>query len=237
MHRLLAAVLLTTAFLLIPARSEAQTFIGDRYAATAHYSALYQTDNRLAWGADVSKRNRQFRGKSARKWARTHRRGSYPSQIARSHRRVPGLAGAGPAWSSAGWQGGGRGDGSQTRGSQMPAGSFSMRRGYQGSADLGGRPHGCPYRFCGCALSLHIYGRQVPGLNLASNWFRFPRAAAAPSMVAVRRGHVFQLLAHVSGTVWRVWDANSGRGRIRVHERSIAGYGIVNPHGSRLASR
>jgi len=102
------------------------------------------------------------------------------------------------------------------------------------AAVIGGRPAGCPHRFCGCALSLHLFGKIVttPNLNQAVTWARvFPRAHAAPGMVAARSGHVFKLLAHVRGSVWRVWDANSGRGRIRIHDRSIVGYSIVNPHG------
>lgn len=100
---------------------------------------------------------------------------------------------------------------------------------------IGGRPSGCPHRFCGCALSIHIFGRIIPTLNLAANWGAFPRAAPSGGMVAVRRGHVFKLLAHVGGSTWKVWDANSGRGRIRIHNRSIAGHTIVNPHGGRRA--
>ena len=96
-------------------------------------------------------------------------------------------------------------------------------------AILGSRPAGCPHRFCGCALAIKIFGRIVPHLNLAANWLRFPRTAPAPGMVAARRGHVFKLLVHLRGHVWQVWDANSGRGRIRIHPRSIAGYVIVNP--------
>jgi len=99
------------------------------------------------------------------------------------------------------------------------------------TAVIGGRPAGCPHRFCGCALSLHIFGKIIPKLNLAANWRHFPRAVPAAGMVAARRGHVFKLLAHVGGNTWRVWDANSGRGRIRIHNRSIAGYAIVNPRG------
>lgn len=101
---------------------------------------------------------------------------------------------------------------------------------------IGGRPAGCPYRFCGCALSIKIFGAIKPNLNLAANWLRhFPRTRPAPHMVAARRGHVFQLLSHVQGHVWRVWDANSGGGKIRIHHRSIAGYIIVDPRGSRQA--
>ena len=104
-------------------------------------------------------------------------------------------------------------------------------------AVIGGRPEGCPHRFCACALSLRLFGRIIPMLNLAANWLTFPRAAPAPGMVAARRGHVFQLLAHSGGSRWRVWDANSGRGRIRIHDRSIAGYVIVHPDGQHLSAR
>lgn len=98
---------------------------------------------------------------------------------------------------------------------------------------LGGRPQGCPHRFCGCALALKIFGRIVPVLNLAVNWVhKFQRSPPAPGMVAARHGHAFQLIAHIRGMTWQVWDANSGRGRTRIHERSIAGFIIVNPHGS-----
>lgn len=99
------------------------------------------------------------------------------------------------------------------------------------STIIGGRPAGCPHRFCGCALAIKLFGRIVPHLNLATNWLRFPRTGAAPGMVAVRRGHVFKLMAHAGGSVWKSWDANSGGGRIRIHNRSIAGYVIVNPTG------
>ncbi len=97
---------------------------------------------------------------------------------------------------------------------------------------IGGRPPGCPTRFCGCGASLHLFGRIVPGLNLAANWLRFPRAAPAPKMAAARPGHVFVLEQHIEGSVWLVFDANSGGGQTRLHARSIAGYQIVNPHGA-----
>jgi hypothetical protein len=100
---------------------------------------------------------------------------------------------------------------------------------------VGGRPAGCPRRYCGCGASLYILGKIIPSLNLAANWLRFPRAAPAPGMVAARRGHVFVLERHIRGSTWLVYDANSGRHRTRVHPRSIAGFQIVNPHSSRLA--
>lgn len=94
-------------------------------------------------------------------------------------------------------------------------------------------PAGCPSRaFCGCGASVRVFGHSVRDLWLASNWFRFPRAAPGAGMVAVRRHHVFVLEADLGGGVWQVYDANSGGHATRIHARSIAGYTIVNPHGA-----
>ena len=101
-----------------------------------------------------------------------------------------------------------------------------------GETVVGGRPAGCPSRFCGCGASLHLFGRIIPSLNLAANWLRFPRTAPAPRMAAVRPGHVFVLEQHLSGDVWLVYDSNSGGQKTRVHPRSIAGYAVVNPTGA-----
>lgn len=102
---------------------------------------------------------------------------------------------------------------------------------------VGGRPSGCPYQFCGCAASLHIFGRIIPVLNLAANWFRFPHASPAPGMVAVRNHHVFVIEAvNGDGTVV-AYDGNSGHHLTRVHNRSLRGYSVRDPHGSRYASR
>jgi hypothetical protein len=95
---------------------------------------------------------------------------------------------------------------------------------------VGSRPVGCPYSFCGCGASIRVFGRIVPGLNLASNWLRFPRTAPAPGMVAARRGHVFVLERHVEGDTWMAYDANSGGHATRIHTRSLRGYTVVNPH-------
>lgn len=105
------------------------------------------------------------------------------------------------------------------------------------SVIVGGRPAGCPHQFCGCEASLYLFGEIRKELNLASNWIRkFPRTQAAPGMVAARPGHVFVLMSHVEGNQWLVHDGNSGGGKTRRHVRSIAGYAIVNPHASRMAS-
>jgi hypothetical protein len=95
---------------------------------------------------------------------------------------------------------------------------------------LGGRPAGCPHRFCGCEASLFLFGRIIPDLNLAANWIRkFPRTSPAPRMAAARSGHVFILISHVEGADWLVHDGNSGGGQTREHVRSISGFVIVNP--------
>jgi hypothetical protein len=97
---------------------------------------------------------------------------------------------------------------------------------------VGARPSGCPNAFCGCEASLYRFGRVIPELNLASNWRRFPRAAPAPGMAAVRAGHVMILQQQVGGNVWTVHDGNSGGHVTREHARSLAGYTIVDPSGA-----
>lgn len=101
-------------------------------------------------------------------------------------------------------------------------------------AEVVSHPAGCPSRaFCGCGAALHVFGRHVRDLWTAASWYRFPRAAPASGHVAVRRHHVFVLEQHVAGDTWLVYDANSGGHETRIHERSIAGYTIVDPHGGR----
>lgn len=98
------------------------------------------------------------------------------------------------------------------------------------SGHIVAHPSGCPSRaFCACGASVRVFGHPIRNLWLAANWFKFPRTMAGAGMVAVRRHHVFVLEEHISGTTWRVYDANSGRHQTRIHPRSIAGYTIVNP--------
>ncbi|WP_398471574.1 hypothetical protein [Tardiphaga sp.] len=122
-------------------------------------------------------------------------------------------------------------------GHSSPAQRTRHDRGAAAAIGLAARilshPPGCPRRaFCGCGASVEVFGCPVRSLFLAANWLRFPRAAPAPGMVAARRGHVFVLRQHISGKTWLAYDANSGGRRTRLHARSIAGFSIVNPHGS-----
>ena len=99
-----------------------------------------------------------------------------------------------------------------------------------GGGGVVGHPAGCPRRaFCGCGAAVRVFGTPRRDLWLAAAWLRFPRAAPAPGMVAARRGHVFVLEQHVVGNTWLAYDANSGGHATRIHQRSIAGYAIVNP--------
>jgi len=103
-------------------------------------------------------------------------------------------------------------------------------------AVVGGRPAGCPHRYCGCGVSLKVFGKIIPKLNLALNWkIIFPRTEPAAGMVAARSGHVFYIMSVVDAQTVVAYDPNSGGGRTRVHTVSLRGYTVVNPHGSKLA--
>ena len=98
-------------------------------------------------------------------------------------------------------------------------------------------PAGCPARaFCGCGASIEVFGKNIRELWLAANWFRFPRAEPAPGMVAVRKHHVFVIREVRGPGEVLAYDANSGGRKTRIHLRSLAGYTVVNPRGSRYAA-
>lgn len=94
-----------------------------------------------------------------------------------------------------------------------------------------GHPAGCPHTaFCGCGVSVKVFGHPVRNLYLAANWLKYPRAAPGPGMVAARHGHVMYIESiNVNGNAV-VYDPNSGGHQTRVHTRSLAGYHVVNPH-------
>ena len=73
-------------------------------------------------------------------------------------------------------------------------------------------------------------------LWLAANWFKFPRANAAPGMVAVRKHHVFVIRQVVGQNTVLAYDANSGGRKTRLHVRSLSGFTVVNPHGGKYTS-
>lgn len=94
---------------------------------------------------------------------------------------------------------------------------------------IGGRPAGCPWKYCGCGLAKFL-GLADKRLNLAWNWAKlFPRTQAQPGAAAVRRGHVMLLVEHLGGTVWKVRDYNGGRHLSWIHARDVRGYVFVMP--------
>jgi hypothetical protein len=114
--------------------------------------------------------------------------------------------------------------------------TYAPRASYR-EGTIVSHPVGCPGRaFCGCGAAVRVFGHSVRELWLAAAWFRYPPASPAPGMVAVRRHHVMVLEADLGNGLWQVYDANSGGHATRIHARSLAGYSIRNPHGSRYAS-
>lgn len=75
-----------------------------------------------------------------------------------------------------------------------------------------------------------MFGRPIRELFLASNWFKFPRAALAAGMVAVRNHHIFYIEQVLPNGNVLAYDPNSGGHQTRLHERSPRGFSIRNPH-------
>ena len=98
------------------------------------------------------------------------------------------------------------------------------------SAEVVEHPQGCPTRlFCGCGVSIKVFGKPVRELFLARNWFKFPKTQPAPGMVAVRKHHVMYIEALDGNGNAVVYDPNSGGHKTRRHLRSLAGFVVVNP--------
>lgn len=102
-----------------------------------------------------------------------------------------------------------------------------------GTTIIGGRPAGCPHRYCGCGLARYLGIKDVR-LNLASNWARLFRRETAPraGLAAVRPGHVMYIEAAAGNGQWLIRDYNSGGGLSRLHVRDVRGYVFVDPHAS-----
>lgn len=97
---------------------------------------------------------------------------------------------------------------------------------------IGGRPAGCPRRYCGCGLAKYL-GLSDKRLNLAWNWAKlFPREShPRAGLAAVRHHHVMYIEASAGDGQWLVRDYNSGGGLSRIHVRDVRGFVFVNPHG------
>jgi hypothetical protein len=93
-------------------------------------------------------------------------------------------------------------------------------------------PTGCPPRlFCGCGVSIKVYGRPIPALYSAASWGRFPKASCGSGRVAVFSGHVAYILACNGDGTALAYDPNSGGGLTRVHTIILPSL-IVEPPAS-----
>lgn len=107
-----------------------------------------------------------------------------------------------------------------------------------GSGTVVEHPSGCPWRlFCGCGVSVRVFGHPVRDLYLAANWGRFHSASPGPGMVAYRSGHVFYIESVIDSDTVMAYDPNSGGHLTRVHAVSLRGFHVVDPNSSRIALR
>lgn len=91
-------------------------------------------------------------------------------------------------------------------------------------------PAGCPWTaFCGCGVSVRVFGHPVRDLYLAANWYRYPRAARVPGNVIVRPHHV-KYIESVENGVLMCYDPNSGGHLTRLQPCGEGGT-AVNPRG------
>jgi hypothetical protein len=91
---------------------------------------------------------------------------------------------------------------------------------------------GCPrIAFCGCSVSVRVFGHPVRSLYPARAYGKFPSGAIAAGNVAYRAHHVFYIESVVDGSTVMAYDPNSGGHLTRIHLVSLHGYRIVNPHG------
>lgn len=98
-------------------------------------------------------------------------------------------------------------------------------------AQVVAHPTGCPrVRFCGCGVSVKVFGHPRRDLFRAASWRKFPRAAPAPGMVAVWGSRHVAYIISVQGNDALLYDPNSGGHLTRIHTRQLPGL-VVNPNG------
>lgn len=124
--------------------------------------------------------------------------------------------------------------------------SEAAPRHYRQSVDRESRivahPAGCPMTlFCGCGVSVRVWGHPVRAFYQATAYGRLPRGSIASGNVAWRYrkggGHAVYIEEALGGTLARVYDPNSGRHQTRVQVLNLAGWRIVDPRVVRVAAR
>jgi hypothetical protein len=105
-------------------------------------------------------------------------------------------------------------------------------RGVVSTGTIVAHPEGCPHvAFCACGAAVHILGSARAASWLAAAWYRYPRVSPAPQTAGVLPHHVIALEYQVSGSIWMVYDPNSGGHATRIHAVDISRYTIVDPRG------
>ena len=102
------------------------------------------------------------------------------------------------------------------------------------TAQVVAHPEGCPQsQFCGCGVSVRVFGHPVRDLWLVRNWYRYPRAEPAAGNVAILGSrHVAYILAAYGDGTATLYDPNSGGGLTRIRRVSLRGWAIVDPHAT-----
>lgn len=102
-------------------------------------------------------------------------------------------------------------------------------------------PSGCPRSlFCGCGVSVYVFGHPIKSLFLAAAYGRFPQTSSpGPRDVAYRRGHALAFMS-VSGNQATIYNPNSGRRLTRVQTVTLSalrakGYRFVSPLSGKAA--
>jgi len=114
---------------------------------------------------------------------------------------------------------------------------------YDGNSNIGERivshPEGCPrIKFCGCGVSVWVFGHSIRDLWPAAAYYRFPRDRIAPGNVAIfGRHHVAGIISDDGHGMATLYDPNSGGHQTRIHQRYIGNATVVNPHGAKIAQR
>jgi hypothetical protein len=116
-----------------------------------------------------------------------------------------------------------------------------FQRAPKGDAQIVSHPSGCPRtQFCGCGVSVKVFGHPVRELFAAANWRHFPSTTPASGMVAWRWHHVFVIEQVLDANTVLAYDPNSGGHLTRVHPVSLRGFRVVNPYAkpsSRFSSK
>jgi hypothetical protein len=95
-------------------------------------------------------------------------------------------------------------------------------------------PARCPQRlFCGCGVSVRIFGHPVQSLYPATAWRRFPRTAAHAGAVAIFGAYHVAYVEQIDGRSVLLYDPNSGGGKTRLHWVDVRRISFfVEPHVS-----